>query len=104
MIGIDLVHVPEFQRQLDAGGPHFLGKMFNQSELGNRSIEHLAGLWAAKEAVMKAAPEPPLRMTDIVIMNDPSGRPHAIVAAHSFDVSISHHGDYVVAVALGVER
>lgn len=104
MIGIDLVHIPEFQRQLDAGGPHLLEKMFIRLELENRSIEHLAGLWAAKEAVMKAASEPPLRMTDVVITHDSSGRPHASFAARSFDVSISHHGDYVVAVALGVER
>ena len=44
MIGIDLVFVPEFQRRVENGGDHFLRKAFSRSELGDRSIQHLAGL------------------------------------------------------------
>jgi phosphopantetheinyl transferase (holo-ACP synthase) len=61
-------------------------------------------LWAAKEAVIKAAPESPERLTDVAITHDASGRPHATIEAQNFEISISHHGEYVVAVALGVTQ
>ena len=35
-------------------GVHFLRKAFNEGELRTDSPEHLAGVWAAKEAVVKA--------------------------------------------------
>jgi phosphopantetheine--protein transferase-like protein len=101
MIGIDLVSIPEFQRQLEIGGTRFLQRAFSKSELENRDVRHLAGLWAAKEAVIKAAVTPP-QLSDIELTHDASGRPHARVGAQSFDVSISHHGEYAVAVAMSV--
>ena len=102
MIGIDLVFIPEFQRQMEDGGTHFLQKAFNPSELENQNVQHLAGLWAAKEAVIKAAPESPERLIDVAITHDASGRPHGKIEAQNFEISISHHGEYVVAVAIGV--
>jgi phosphopantetheine--protein transferase-like protein len=102
MIGIDLVCIPEFQRQLDSGGGHFLRKAFSESELENQNVQHLAGLWAAKEAVIKAALVPPQQLTDIEITHDASGRPHGTVEAQHFEISISHHGDYAIAVAMRV--
>ena len=102
MIGVDLVFIPEFQRQVEAGGTHFLQKAFNPSELENQNVQHLAGLWAAKEAVFKAALESPERLIDVAITHDASGRPHGNIEAQNFEISISHHGEYVVAVAMGV--
>ena len=102
MIGIDLVFVPEFQRQVDHGGEALLRRAFSESELVDRSVTHLAGLWAAKEAVVKAALVPPRRLSEVTITHDASGRPHANVHDQRFEVSISHHGDYVTAVALRV--
>lgn len=102
MVGIDLVFIPEFQKQLDSEGLTFLEKAFSLSEIKNRQTEHLAGLWAAKEAVMKAAPTMPKKLTDIVIKSDASGKPHAQVGSQEFAISIAHHGDYAVAVALRI--
>jgi phosphopantetheine--protein transferase-like protein len=99
MIGIDLVFIPEFQQQLDSGGKTFIDKAFNMSELKNHKTEHLAGLWAAKEAVIKAAPETPKKMTDIVISHDGSGKPAAKFNSDHYEISIAHHGDYAIAVA-----
>jgi phosphopantetheine--protein transferase-like protein len=65
-------------------------------------IEHLAGLWAAKEAVTKAAAVTPAKWTDIVISYDETGRPYARIKTEEFAISISHHGDYAVAVAYRV--
>lgn len=103
MIGIDLVFIPEFQQQLEIGGNALLCKAFRPTEIKNRSVEHLAGLWAAKEAVIKAAASKPKKLTDIVINCDASGRPHAKLKSQTFALSIAHHGDYAVAIAQRLE-
>lgn len=104
MIGIDLVWIPEFRRQMDLGGSRFLRRAFNQSELEDRKVERLAGLWAAKEAVLKAALEAPKCWTEIAITTDATGRPLGSIESQRFELSISHHGEYVVAMAVRVER
>ena len=102
VIGIDLVSIVEFQRELDLGGEGFLRKAFTDSELENRQVTHMAGLWAAKEAVAKAAGLPVTKLTDVGIIHDALGRPRGTLGTHHFELSISHHGDYAVAVALMV--
>jgi phosphopantetheine--protein transferase-like protein len=99
MIGVDLVFIPEFQKQLNIGGQTFLQRAFSASELGNQKTEHLAGLWAAKEAVIKAADSAPGKMSDIVISHNASQKPFAKIGSQKFALSISHHGEYAVAVA-----
>lgn len=99
MIGVDLVHIPEFARQLRLGGETFLRRAFHVREAQGKSPEHLAGLWAAKEAVAKAAGLEPGRWLEIELWHEPSGRPRAQLGAARFDISIAHHGEYAVAVA-----
>lgn len=103
MIGVDLVFIPEFQRQIELGGSVLINKTFVSSELKNSLSEHLAGLWAAKEAVVKASATKPKKMTDIVISHDELGKPYAVVGLQEFAISISHHGDYAVAVAYRID-
>ncbi len=104
MVGIDLVFIPEFRRQLEVGAGGLVQNAFRGSEIADQRPEHLAGLWAAKEAVAKAAVEPPKEWTDIVITHDASGQPHAHIGTQEFAISISHHGDYAVAVAYRIEQ
>jgi phosphopantetheinyl transferase (holo-ACP synthase) len=52
---------------------------------------------------MKAAAVTPKKWTDIVISTDESGVPHAKVGSQKFALSIAHHADYAVAVALRIE-
>jgi len=104
MIGIDLVFVPEFQNQLDIGGSDFMQKAFNATEIKDHNTEHLAGIWAAKEAVIKAAANAPKKLTDIIITQDKNGKPSAKVASEKYAISISHHGDYAVAIAYRQEK
>ncbi len=99
MIGIDLVFIPEFQRQLDIGGGAFLASAFHVSELNDRGTEHLAGLWAAKEAVIKARGNDGTRFVEVLISHDERGVPSARVNGQSYAISIAHHGEYAVAVA-----
>lgn len=100
MLGVDLVFIPEFQKQLTTGGDRFLQKAFNQSEVRDGSTEHLAGVWAAKEAVVKAGGLTIEHWTDARIIYDDFGRPSATVNDEHYDISIAHHGEYAVAVAM----
>lgn len=104
MIGIDLVYIPEFQARLDAGGTALLEKMFTIEELQNRHVEHLAGIWAAKESVRKTLTKAPTSWTDIFLTYNEQGKPTAHYGKVAYDVSISHQQDYAVAVATPTAR
>lgn len=104
MIGVDLVYLPEFKKQLKLGKQAFLNKTFSKSELKNTKPEHLAGIWAAKEAVIKTLGDPNILMKTIAVSYSKSGQPKASLAKQQFEISIAHHGDYVVAVALGSKQ
>ncbi len=103
MIGIDLVFIPEFRQRLEVGAGSMRERVFRSSEMNGQPIEHAAGLWAAREAVMKAAAPAPSKWTDIVITHDATGKPHAQIGDQAFAISISHHGDYAVAVAQRID-
>jgi NAD(P)H-hydrate epimerase len=103
MIGVDLVSVVEFQRQMKLGGECFLHRAFGEMNLSDRRTASLAGLWAAKEAIAKAADVMPAKITNVRIRYDGTGRPYGDVGGQRFGVSIAHHGDYVVAVALAID-
>lgn len=104
-IGIDLVHVPRVLQLLES--PTAAGRVFLPQELVNGDPLHMAGVLAAKEAVFKALNLAP-RWHEVVISSSPSGKPRAELSpsisdasiATVIDVSISHEGDYAVAVAL----
>lgn len=79
-----------------------MARVFLQEELENQQIEHLAGIFAAKEAIIKALGMPFDSWYDIKIKYERSGRPKAeIFNPHisilNSSISISHDGDYVVA-------
>jgi phosphopantetheine--protein transferase-like protein len=102
MIGIDLIYLPEFKKQLETGGQLFLDKVYDKSELNNVSIEHLAGLWAAKEAVIKASNQKITKLNEITISFNNLGKPSACLNQKKFEISISHHHLYAVAIALAI--
>lgn len=100
MVGIDLVHIPEFDRQISLGGEALLERAFHPSERDRTEVEHLAGLWAAKEAIIKALGMKVGDWLAIVISYTEAGKPLATVNGRSVDISITHHGEYAVAVAV----
>jgi len=73
---------------------------------GNNSIEHLAGIFAAKETAIKALDLGPGSWKTIKILKQPSGKPvielSGNLAGSSMrcDVSISHAGDYAIATVI----
>ncbi len=103
--GSDLVYMPGFRNALG----RIKDKVFSPSELknskgSNTEQEHLAGIFAAKEAVIKALGLKPGCWLSIEIVNKKSGKPVIKLAESlskskmtSCDLSISHDGEYAVA-------
>jgi holo-[acyl-carrier protein] synthase len=105
---------------IDRHGRRFLDRVFTPREqaycLGRkREVEHLAGRFAAKEAVLKVLGtgwRDGIAWTDIEICNQPSGQPVAKLSGRcrevsdklglcSIIVSISHIGTHAIASAIG---
>ncbi len=100
--GVDLIYLPKFKNSLKNGGENFLKRVFLNSELKNQQIEHLAGIFAAKEAVMKALGLLPGSWHDMQITYQKDGSPAVKLTNHSSlitnnSLSISHSGQYVIA-------
>lgn len=102
--GVDLVFIPEFKERARRGGESFLKKIFLEGELKKTDISHPAGVFAAKEAVMKALGLSPGEWLKIKISYQKSGKPRVRVSGKEIknsDLSISHAGDYALAVFVG---
>ncbi|MBF0464035.1 MAG: holo-ACP synthase [Nitrospirae bacterium] len=117
--GIDIINIPKFkqfcERHAAAAGDIFTACEIASSKEYRKSVDRLAGRFAAKEACLKALG---LGFTgtfafgvlnQIEINNKPSGKPeitlHGFVKSvsqrkkiNSFNVSISHSGDYAVSM------
>ena len=105
--GIDIVSMSEFASSLEKGGERFLKKCFHASEIESGSTEHLAGVFAAKEAVIKATSLRAGSWLDIRV-DKKEGRPIVRFLSDgsgkfsSHDLSISHSKDVAVAVFMGI--
>jgi len=106
-IGCDLVYVPKFIESVEGGGQLFVERLFTPYELSiTQTYESLAGIFAVKEALVKAGFKPKL-WHDIELYKKPSGRPfvrfsNQDLQIDSVDVSISHDGDYAMAYVIVV--
>ena len=101
-IGIDLVNIAEFQTRLEQSGG--VEKVFIGSELAeNPKLESLAGIFAAKEAFMKALGRK-IDWREVWIEKDASGKPVVrslhLGAEQNASVSISHDGAYAIAAVV----
>lgn len=129
-LGTDIVCIPRIQAALDRFGERFVRRVYTPAEqkdccvgegdrfadssgVSRKAIARLAGRWAAKEAAAKALGTgwQGIRYTDIEIQRLSSGAPavrlHGAAAAVAatwgecqWQLSISHDGDYCVAVAI----
>lgn len=120
--GIDIVETGRIARMIDEHSDRFLERCFTAGERGyagerRRRDEHLAGRFAAKEAVLKALGtgwRDGIAWTDIEVVLLPSGQPavklHGAAARIAGDMgitqwslSITHTADYAAAsvIAMG---
>lgn len=102
MTGVDIVEISDFRANIEKGGATFLEKCFFPEESDNASVQSLAGIFAAKEAVMKALSLRAGKWKEIIIKHEADGRPYVefvslSVRPISCDVSISHTESSAVA-------
>ena len=98
MLGVDIVNLPEFEIKLKSLS---LEKVFLSNELfQNKSSESLAGIFAAKEAFFKAIGGKK-DWLDVWVEKTEKGKPilkSMLIKSQKAELSISHAGDYVIAV------
>lgn len=102
LTGIDLIYLKRFKRSLKVGGEKFLQRVFLPAELTTTDPDHLAGIFAAKEAVVKALSPAPDSWHNIHIIKDESGAPRVEILHQKLDIqthclSIAHDGNYIIA-------
>ncbi|RJP28693.1 MAG: holo-[acyl-carrier-protein] synthase [Candidatus Omnitrophota bacterium] len=112
--GVDITEVRRLRQAVDKWGDSFLSRVFTKEELKNARgrvslYQHLAGRFAAKEAVFKALGDPDLTWQDVEIINDRQGKPHCKLLNYKKKdvdilISISHVKSYAVASAIITEK
>lgn len=103
-IGCDIVYIPRFQKVL-VRTPAMRSRIFLPQEEKGASYEKLAGIFAAKEAIIKASGLKAGDWLKIEIVKDKNGRPGIKLEnlnkkIVSQDISISHDGEYAMAVVI----
>lgn len=105
--GIDLIKINRFESLINNN--NFMNNNFNNNEIKyiNNNIETLAGLFAAKEALLKALKKGinDYNIKDIEIVHDSNKAPYFIfhnelekLNNSNISLSISHDGDYAIAI------
>lgn len=117
-IGVDIVEIKRIERACKR--TRFLERFFTERELLNirqkkNPYPHIAGKYAAKEAIAKSLGTGfrNFRWHHIEILNDPLGKPKAILSGKALDIfrakgldklqiTISHSREYAVAFAVAL--
>jgi holo-[acyl-carrier protein] synthase len=119
-LGTDIIETVRIGRMIERHGDHFLTRVYTDGEIRycqqrKEYLQHYAGRWAAKEAVMKVLGTGFVRgigWKDIEVAVKPSGQP--IVLLHgsvrdfadqlgleTIHITISHCREYATATAIG---
>ncbi len=117
--GVDVIELVRFRRAVRRGGRAFMRRIFTPHEEAyakarrQTTLLHLAGRFAAKEALIKAIsqvdPEHVPSMNQVEIRNDRLGRPQVVLHNDGTDrlelhVSLSHVDTVAVASAIAIKR
>jgi holo-[acyl-carrier protein] synthase len=120
--GIDIVETSRIRKMHEEHGQRFLDRCFTPAEQNycarnpKRYFEHLAGRFAAKEAILKVLGtgwRGGIAWTDMEILPEPSGQPRLVLSGESlriateqgiarWHVSISHIETHATASAIGL--
>jgi phosphopantetheine--protein transferase-like protein len=108
-VGIDVIEIERFRNKpLNKKNDSFYHSIFTESELSycmkySDPYPHLAGIFAAKESLLKCLTTP-IEMLEIEISHNPDGKPH--VSTHSrikaiqVRISITHTRSIAMAIAI----
>jgi holo-[acyl-carrier protein] synthase len=112
--GVDITEVKRLRQAVEKWGEVFLHRVFTKQELDNAKTrgslyQHLAGRFAAKEAVFKAMGDARLSWKDVEILNDKEGKPCCKILNGrgkkiGVHISISHVKNYAVANAIITQK
>ncbi len=122
-IGTDIIECPRIGKMIENHGELFLRRVYTDREIRycqakKHAIEHFAGRWAAKEAILKAIGTGHSRgiaWTDVEVRNGHDGRPQVMVCGAAREtakqrgigdilISISHCRTYATAYAIALGR
>src|SRR5262249_52774309 len=120
-IGTDIIECPRIGRMIEQHGELFLRRVYTEREIRycqarKHAIEHFAGRWAAKEAILKAIGtgwSRGIAWTDLENRNGSNGQPRVLVCGGAKEaalqrgianilITISHCRTYATAYALAV--
>ena len=120
-IGTDIIECPRIGKMVENHGELFLRRVYTDREIRycqsrKHAIEHFAGLWAAKEAILKALGTDWSRgvsWTDIEVRQGTGRQPLVLVAGGAKEaairkgigdilISISHCRTYATAYAMAL--
>ena len=98
-IGTDVVQIARIEKSI--ASDRFLREVFTEKEREYcRKAENYAGLFAAKEAYLKALGTGiDRRLNTVEILHTDTGKPY-VNTAEKCDLSISHDGEYAIAVCI----
>jgi len=121
--GIDLVENERIRHVWEQHPDQFLNRILTPVERAycerrKNPVPHIAGRWAAKEAILKALGtgwRGAIAWTDMEITNDSAGQPHVSLSGHTREVaeglgigrvllSITHTEHYAAASAIGLSE
>ncbi len=112
--GVDITEVSRLRKAVEKWGDSFLARIFTKEELDNAKTrgspyQHLAGRFAAKEAVFKALGDSKLNWKEVQILNDKEGKPFCSIRSNKDKriavlISISHVKNYAVANAIITQK
>ena len=106
--GIDLVYIPRLQKLIN--DENFLNRYFSQEEINyiNGNVDTLAGMYASKEAFLKAIKKGinKYNLKDIQVGHNDEGMPYIVlneaikkeIDYQDLSLSISHDNDYAIAI------
>ncbi len=117
-VGVDIIETARIRGVLERHDRRFLERVYTEWERGycRRNVLHLAGRWAAKEAVSKVLglgvrgvgwreieiKRTPLGQPTVTLHGRADARRKALGLVEPLSVSISHIRDLAVAVAVGL--
>lgn len=112
--GIDITEVSRLRKAIEKWGDSFLNRIFTKEELKNAKTrgslyQHLAGRFAAKEAVFKALGDARLNFKEVQVLNDKEGKPYCSIRNGKDKrievlISISHVKNYATAFAIITQK
>ena len=121
-IGSDIIECPRIGKMIEQHGELFLRRVYTEREIRycqsrKHAIEHFAGRWAAKEAILKCLGtgwQKGICWTDMEIRNEPRGAPKVYLAGAAKEraqelrianvlLTISHCRAFATAFAIAVQ-